>query len=353
KGDGAGGGGGGGGYYGGGGSVFGAGGGGSSFFDASNSFTTTTSGFQTGDGAIVISYSSAPFISVNSGSVCAGQSFTIIPSGASTYTFQGGSAVVSPTSNASYTVVGTNSVGCISQPVTSSITVNAAPVISVNSGSICSGKSFTIVPSGASVYSIQGGSAVVSPSANTSYTVTGVSSAGCSSSGFVTSSVSVIASPSVSVSASSNTICTGQSVTVTASGANSYSWNTGSTQSSVAGSPTINTVYSVTGTSSLTGCGTSVNINVTVSACTGLSEVSFSSVDGYVFPNPTNGRVTIQLQDNLRKNIEITDCTGKTVLSTSTTSETVDVDLSSFSNGIYNVKIQSGSFVKVMKINKQ
>lgn len=44
-----------------------------------------------------------PSITVNSRSICAGNSFTINPSGANTYTFSNGS-VVTPTSNTSYTV---------------------------------------------------------------------------------------------------------------------------------------------------------------------------------------------------------------------------------------------------------
>ncbi|MDI9342698.1 MAG: choice-of-anchor Q domain-containing protein, partial [Sediminibacterium sp.] len=92
-----------------------------------------------------------PVISVNSGSICSGNAFTIVPTGASTYTIQGGNNVVSPLTNSTYTVSGTSAAGCISSGfVTSSVTVNALPVISVNSGSICSGNTFTIVPTGAS-----------------------------------------------------------------------------------------------------------------------------------------------------------------------------------------------------------
>ncbi len=133
-----------------------------------------------------------PTISVNSGSFCAGSSFTIVPTGAASYTIQGGSAVVSPTANASYTVIGTSSLGCVSpSSAVSNVTTNPVPVISVNSGTICSGDSFTIVPTGGATYTFQGGSAIVSPTANASYTVIGTSSLGCVSPSAAVSSVTV------------------------------------------------------------------------------------------------------------------------------------------------------------------
>ena len=133
-----------------------------------------------------------PIITVNNGTICAGQNFTINPNGANTYTIQGGNAVVSPTSNTNYTVVGTSTAGCVSQAfATSSLIVNPNPTVTVNSGAICIGESFTISPNGANTYTIQGASAVVSPSINTTYTVIGTSTAGCVSQAFATSSLTV------------------------------------------------------------------------------------------------------------------------------------------------------------------
>ncbi|MBK8366842.1 MAG: LamG domain-containing protein [Bacteroidetes bacterium] len=92
---------------------------------------------------ITITIAPNPTIAVNSGSICSGNSFTITPSGANTYTIQGGSSVKTPTANTSYTVVGTSSVGCISTTfATSSVTVNALPTINATSDDalICVGK---------------------------------------------------------------------------------------------------------------------------------------------------------------------------------------------------------------------
>ncbi len=200
--------------------------------------------------SLTITVNTNPTISVNSGSICSGNSFTMVPSGANTYTFQGGSAVVSPTANASYTVVGTSTAGCVSQTfATSNLTVSLSPTISVNSGSVCSGNSFTIVPSGANTYTIQGGSAVVTPTANASYTVIGTSTAGCISQTFAISNVTINASPLPTVAVNSGSICAGNAFTIVPTGANSYTIQGGS----AVVSPTANASYTVVGTNTA-GC---------------------------------------------------------------------------------------------------
>ena len=72
------------------------------------------------------------------------------PSGATTYTYSSGSNVVSPLTNTSYSVTGTSALGCIGvSTAVSNVTVNTTPTITVNSGVICTGQSFTMSPSGA------------------------------------------------------------------------------------------------------------------------------------------------------------------------------------------------------------
>ncbi|WP_317898777.1 T9SS type A sorting domain-containing protein [Aurantibacillus circumpalustris] len=59
---------------------------------------------------------------------------------------------------------------------------------------------------------------------------------------------------SVTVGSSTNVICAGEDVTIIASGANSYLWSGGQTSSSITVTPSSNSSYAVTGTSTLTGC---------------------------------------------------------------------------------------------------
>ncbi len=212
----------------------------------------------------VVTVNALPTIGVNSGSICAGSSFTMIPTGVVTSTVSGGSLIVSPSTNTFYTLVGTDGNGCVSaNTATSNITVNALPVISVNSGSICAGQNFTMTPSGAGIggsYTYQGGSNVVSPASTTNYTVTGTTSAGCVSAGAATANVVVFALPVISVN--SGSICSGTSFTMTPSGAGtggSYTFQGGSNIVS----PTVNTNYTVAGTSSA-GCVSASSATATV-----------------------------------------------------------------------------------------
>ena len=94
-----------------------------------------------------------PVITVSNGTICAGQSFTITPSGATTYTYSSGNDVVAPTVNTTYTINGTDGNGCKNNtPVTCSVTVNALPIISANTTTICAGSTTTLTASGASTY---------------------------------------------------------------------------------------------------------------------------------------------------------------------------------------------------------
>jgi hypothetical protein len=133
----------------------------------------------------------------------------MLPSGAFTYTFSGGSSIVNPTVTTTYSVSGTSSLGCISlTPAITTITVMPLPTLSVNNGVICSGQSFTIIPTGALNYTYSGGSAVVAPSVNSTYSVSGNNGFGCINTAI--SNVSVNPLPFVSVLTSDSLICIGQ-----------------------------------------------------------------------------------------------------------------------------------------------
>lgn len=200
----------------------------------------------------------SPTITVNSGTICSGQTFSILASGADSYVYQGGSSTVSPLSTTSYSVVGTNTTGCVSAAVFAQVSVNITPTVSVNSGSICFGNVFTIVPSGADSYVISGGSSTVSPLTNSVYLVTGTATNGCVSANTATSAVTVFSLPVVSVN--SGTLCSGKSFTLSASGAASYIYEGGSPVVN----PLTNTNYTVTGTS-VQGCASANTATAAVS----------------------------------------------------------------------------------------
>ncbi|HSY77423.1 MAG TPA: gliding motility-associated C-terminal domain-containing protein, partial [Bacteroidia bacterium] len=103
------------------------------------------------------------------------------------------------------------------------------------------------------------------PGATTTYTVTGISVAGCSS----TDTVSIqVDKPSITAGASSTSICNGASTSLDASGGTSYIWSPAASLSAtsgaiVTGNPSSSTTYSVVGTDA-NGCKDSANVAITV-----------------------------------------------------------------------------------------
>lgn len=244
-------------------------------------------------------------ITAASGAICPGNSFTISPSGASTYTYSGGSQVVSPSSTTSYTVTGTSSLGCPASPAV--VTVTVTPTLSVTitgANSVCSGNSVVLTANGASTYTWNTGavssSISVTPSSSTTYSVFGSGGSGCSGSSSKT--ITVNTTPTISISATGTAVCAGQSVTFLASGAFSYTWNTGATGNSIVSTPTANTSYSVNGASSA-GCTSSNTVSVVVNPlpnvsatgnasmiCTGQSAtLTASGASTYTWSDGSNG----------------------------------------------------------------
>ena len=329
----------------------GGGAGGTSYFNPSFTSTVIANGVNTGNGIVTISYTlnPPPVVTVNSGSICVGSSFTITPSGAGSYSYSSGSAVVSPTTTTSYTVTGTTA-GCTAS-VVSSVSVNAIPTVTVNSGAICAGKSFTMIPGGATSYSYSSGSSIVSPTATASYTVMGTT-AGCSNS--AVSSVTVNANPVLTASTSNSLICIGESAILTAStSATSYTWNTGATTMSVYVSPSVTSTYTVS-VSNAASCVTSSTISVIVNACTGINEVVANSIS--VYPNPSNGILNLSITAELAKNstLEVYDALSKLVVKQILTNEINSINISNLNNGIYTFKVlNNDKLVKTGKLVKQ
>lgn len=71
------------------------------------------------------------------------------------------------------------------------------------------------------------------------------------------------------LTAASSTICSGQTATISASGATNYTWSTGATTSSITVAPIANTVYTVTGGAS--GCTSTITASVTVNSAANIN----------------------------------------------------------------------------------
>jgi hypothetical protein len=147
-----------------------------------------------------------------------------------------------------------------------SITILPSPVLSVTGNtSICAGQSTTLTASGAQVYFWPGlgvsQQVVVSPASTTSYVVTGSSGNMCTDSKMVIINVTPV--PNITFAGNMN-VCTGDSTTLSASGANSFVWSTGGTGTTESFYPSGTTTYSITGTNNPAGCTNSAAFTITV-----------------------------------------------------------------------------------------
>ena len=297
-------------------------------------------------------------VTASSLSICAGQSSTLTASGATTYAWLPGAQTttviaVTPTTTTTYTVTGTTA-GCSSNR-TITVNVSSTPTVaaSITNTTICRGSSVNVTVTGATTYtwlpSGSGSSSVLSPTTTTIYTITG--SNGSCNSAPKTVTVNVTPSPTVNVTASPTLICTGQTATLTASGATNYAWLPGAqTTPAIAVTPTITTSYTVNGTTA--GCSNNNVITLTVSTCTGIDNLSSPSSHLFVFPNPSNGLFTISNTINTDKlEAIIINTLGQTVMiETAKNTNQLSIDLSKMSKGIYYAKITTEEGSKLFKL---
>lgn len=260
--------------------------------------------------AVTATVNPLPTVSISgTTTICNGASTTLTASGANNYVWTSGpstaSYIVSPTSNTSYTVTGTETVNNCSNTAIVSITVNPLPTISISisQDSTCSGVTTTLTASGGNTYSWHhdastGNAVSVSPTASTTYTVSGFNTFGCEN----TKSQYVMVYPSVpnrpGIISGPTTVCassTGNVFSIVAmSNTASYSWTvpTGSTITSGQGTTSITVTLGTqggnVGVMSVNPCGESSFITRTltlqttplsITAISGLSKLCFNSTN--------------------------------------------------------------------------
>ncbi|MBL7936159.1 MAG: T9SS type A sorting domain-containing protein [Bacteroidia bacterium] len=299
-----------------------------------------------------ITVGSAPSIVVNSETICAGSSVTLTANGVTTYTWSTGensnTIIVSPTTNTVYVVSG-DLTGCsVNASNTSTVTVNALPTLTVNSGAICSGASFTIVPDGALTYTYSGGSDVVLPTADNSYTVTGTDGNGCENT--AVSTVTVNALPVIMATSTTTLLCTGETVTLSVTGATSYTWSTTENTADIEVTPTSQTTYSVEGTDA-NGCSNTTTITQDVSLCTGIASIATTDASIYVYPNPNNGLFTIELINTSK--VTVTNALGQVIISETFEAGKHQIDINNETTGVYFVKVVENNKQQMIKVIKQ
>ena len=222
-------------------------------------------------------YSTNATITVNSAptvgagvdqAMCDGDDVILNGSGAVSYTWDNsvmdGVAFNPALGTVVYTVTGTDANGCMDTDDVS-VTVNALPVVDAGADqTVCDGDDVTLSGSGTVSYtwdnSVTDGVAFTPAVGTIVYTVTGTDANGCMNTD--DASVTVNALPAVNAGVD-QTVCAGDDVTLSGSGAVSYTWDNSVTDG-VAFTPAVGTVvYTVTGTDA-NGCMNTDDVSVTV-----------------------------------------------------------------------------------------
>ena len=252
---------------------------------------TGTSGPNcTGEASVTVTVRATPAVAITpqNPEICPGESITLTATGSSTYQWyyfdngwKPGPATemytVSPTYSVNqYRVIGTASNSCNTAAYVQ-VTINPRSYINIfpQYPSVCPGDPVTLDAScsgcGSYSYSWENGpntpTYTVSPTEETTYTVTYTNDYGCTNSSSRTVKMRPV--PDVSIAPDEPEVCPGEHITLTANGALNYTWSGGagtvggSGNSQYTVSPSANTTYVVEGTNNY-GCKNSASKEVMV-----------------------------------------------------------------------------------------
>lgn len=270
-----------------------------------------------------------------------------------TYTWspQGGNAAAAANLSAgNYTLSLTDANNCalspglaITQPAALSLTATAS------STAVCNGSPVTLNATGAGTYTWTNGIAngvAFSPSVTATYTVNGTDINGCSGSAAV--SVTVNALPALSAATSKATLCAGQTATLTAAGAVSYTWSTSQQTAAIDVSPTVTTTYTLSGTGA-NGCVGTLAVVQNVSPCTGLEDMSATEPEIRFYPNPNDGSFMVSADRDMT--LSLVNSLGGLVRTISLSEGNEHrLQIEGLAQGIYFLVCREASHTMVQKI---
>ncbi len=291
----------------------------------------------------IILVQSSPIVSTSANPtlVCAfGSSTLSAQSSGNTFTWSVGgnnsSTAVSPSVSSIYTIICGHGANICTTSATVEVVVLQTSVTLPTNTMTCKGIPVVITSLGADEYIWNG---FPSGTQNT-YTATGNNSETITLVANTTSnnvtcpinhSIAVLVNPTPTIIATPNrsVMCKGETNTITASGAITYTWNTATTGASAIVSPTALTTYTVIGTDG-NGCESKSTVNLFVNACTGISELN--QMELTLYPNPSDGSYFIST--NYPTDAFLYNASGLLIL-TFHIDSSYQMDISYLDSGIY------------------
>lgn len=217
---------------------------------------------------MAITVTPKPTVSISgTNSMCDNVQEVLSATGATSYTWStgatGSSITVNPSATTIYTVAGTlNNCSSVSGQFT--MTVLPSPTVQIygSTATVCPNHTVALSSTGSGAIFVwsdgfMGANHTVASPATAIYTVSNIMN---SCIGQATYTLHVHPLPVLSVSGST-IACPGKTLSLTASGADTYLWNTGSTNATITYTPSGITTLTVTGTNALTGCVNSTTVS--------------------------------------------------------------------------------------------
>jgi hypothetical protein len=167
-------------------------------------------------------------------------------------------------------------------------------------------------------------------------------------------SITVNPNPIISIVSNQSLICVGQSATLTASGAITYTWNPSIISNSLVITPNTTSSFTVSG-SDINGCFNNTIYTQTVSLCLSNNEINQNNnLDNlYIFPNPFSSNITIvNPLDFAEMRIVIFNSIGELLDDKILSNNKTEINLNHLPNGFYFINVKLKNEEKTIKALK-
>jgi hypothetical protein len=317
----------------------------------------------TNTGFVTVTVNSLPNVTANASSpeICTGSNVTLFGGGATSYAWSGGvtdNVPFVPASTQTYTVTGTLS-GC-SNTATVSVIVDAIPNVTANATAttVCAGTSVTLTGGGANSYSWSGGvtnGVPFVPAATSNYTVTGSTPGGCTNLAGLTITVNPLPNVSVNLLPLDTQCVQFTNVNLSGESPAGGTWSGTGVSGSVfnpnaagTGTWTITYTYSDVNSCSNAASGT-IYVDICMDVANALDENEIN-----VYPVPVSGMLTVESAiGNGIPVVSIFNSLGELVYKKQYPPGNLQIDMSTYANGVYSLQLQYGNAIITKKIVKE
>ncbi|MEO9532206.1 MAG: LamG-like jellyroll fold domain-containing protein [Crocinitomicaceae bacterium] len=241
--------------------------------------------------------------------------------------------------------------GCQTTDVVDVI-VNALPTVDAGvDTTLCENATYTLSGAGADTYvwdnGVTDGVAFnVGAAATTIYTVTGTDANGCEDTDMV--EIITVAGPTITAVITDELVGSDGAIDVTVTGGSGtfdFTWSNAETTEDISG--LVGGTYTLT----VDDGNCALDSTFTVLSSVGVEE---NTLTFNLYPNPTNAEVTVEFSQGFDAALlNLTDASGKLVLSTTIAGNKTQLNLSEFENGIYFMTVTAGDQQMVKRIIKQ